>query len=69
MTERKPFSASPPKPPKVLAPISPRDDKRTFDARPKPTDDWRRRDDPRYRTPQHEEPKLDDPEAGGEKEE
>ena len=60
MTMRKTYKANPPKP---AAPALPRDDKRTFDMRPKPTND--RRDDPRYRPPQHVDPVLDDPEADG----
>ncbi|MDP3495173.1 MAG: hypothetical protein Q8R82_18850 [Hyphomonadaceae bacterium] len=61
MTMRKTFKANPPTP-KVVIPVPPRDDKRTFDARPKPSDD-RRREDPRYQPAVQREPVLDDPQA------
>jgi hypothetical protein len=58
---RRPFKANPPAE-KAPAPIVPQDNKRTFDARPKPGDD-RRREDPRYRPAAHIDPVLDDPAA------
>jgi hypothetical protein len=48
MTMRKPFAAAPPKPPKPGPPRTSDDNKRTFDMRPKPSDD-KRRPDPRDR--------------------
>lgn len=62
MIMRKKFTPNPPKP---AAAVGPRDDKRTFDMRPKPSDD-RRREDPRFRPDQHVDPvapTLDDPET------
>lgn len=61
MTMRKPFKSNPPTE-KAPAIIVPQDNKRTFDARPKPGDD-RRREDPRYRPAAHVDPILDDPQA------
>ncbi len=60
MIMRKKFTPNPPKP---AVAVGPRDDKRTFDMRPKPSDD-RRREDPRFRPDQHVDPVpvLDDPE-------
>ncbi len=61
MTMRKTFRANPPVV-KTVAPVVPRDNKRTFDARPKPSDD-RRREDTRYQARPSTDPVLDDPQA------
>ena len=58
---RKTFKANP-QVAKTPAVEVPQDHKRTFDARPKPSDD-RRREDPRYRPSSHVDPVLDDPQA------
>ena len=49
MTMRKKFSANPPKPAQAVAPRTAADNVRTFDMRPKPISDDRRRYDPRDR--------------------
>jgi hypothetical protein len=56
---RKTFTANPPKP---ASPVRPADTKRTFDARPKPSDD-RRREDPRLRPERHIDQMFDKPDA------
>lgn len=61
MTMRKTFRSNPPVA-KTVAPVAPRDDKRTFDARPKPSDD-RRREDQRFTPRPATDPVLDDPQA------
>jgi hypothetical protein len=48
MTRTKKFTANPPKPVASAPPRTAADNKRTFDMRPKPSDD-RRREDPRDR--------------------
>jgi hypothetical protein len=48
MTMRKPFASSPPRPGKPGPPRTSDDNKRSFDMRPKPSDD-KRRPDPRDR--------------------
>lgn len=55
----KKFAANPPAAAKPPAPALPRDDKRTFDMRPKPSDDRRR--DPRDRPVPHIDPIQMDP--------
>ena len=64
MAMRKKFTANPPKAAKPGPPRPPADNKRTFDMRPKPSDD-RRREDPRDRAirPTDAPEKLLDPEA------
>ncbi len=55
--------------PIVKTPAPPRtaaDNKRTFDMRPKPSDDTRRHEEPRYRAPQHPDAGLDQPLDGSE---
>jgi hypothetical protein len=60
MTFKKKFAAAAPAARPPAPPRTPADDKRTFDMRPKPSDD-RRRDDPRNRPPQHVDPVVTDP--------
>ena len=55
----KKFTANPPEAAKPPAPALPRDDKRTFDMRPKPTDHNRR--DPRERPVPHIDPIQTEP--------
>jgi hypothetical protein len=63
---KKPFKANPPAAPKPEVPRTTEDNKRTFDARPKPSDDTRREE--RVRPSQHIDRRLDDPEESGEAE-
>ena len=56
MTMRKTFAASPPKPPRPGPPRTSDDNKRSFDMRPKPSDD-KRRPDPRDRAIRPTDPK------------
>ncbi|MEQ1608789.1 MAG: hypothetical protein ABL956_07475 [Hyphomonadaceae bacterium] len=55
----KKFTANPPVGAKPAAPVLPRDDKRTFDMRPKPSDPGRR--DPRERPIPHIDPVQSEP--------
>jgi len=55
----KKFTANPPAAAKPPAPVLPRDDKRTFDMRPKPSDPNRR--DPRERPVPHIDPVQAEP--------
>jgi len=62
MTMRKTFKANPPAAKAAPAPDRPLDHTRTFDARPKPSDQ-RPHLDPRYRPSAHVDPVLDNPQA------
>lgn len=60
MTFKKKFAAKPSEPRAPEPPRTAADNKRTFDMRPKPSDD-RRREDPRSRPLQHVDPVVSDP--------